>query len=235
MDNKYLIIGILGIVIVLLCCGIAFLLFAEHTEYITVHAVENGTAMEIPKDMVIKSNNSDSGIVVLENENTIVILFNSANKGLAQVMGFSDIKNPIFGSEFSGNVTINNPTVAGCSLNGECNAVYIGNNDTHDNIIVISKSKDIVNHIVNSIKWAAVSSDNANTNDDDANANDAADSKPSAYAYKSDGTPMYSQEEVSDYMLNKYGMVDYHVGENGYIDMDEPGYDDAGHKINKSK
>lgn len=56
-------------------------------------------------------------------------------------------------------------------------------------------------------------------------------SAPSAYAYKSDGTPMYSQAEVDSYMLNKYGMVDYHVGSNGYIDMDEPGYDDAGNRL----
>ena len=56
-------------------------------------------------------------------------------------------------------------------------------------------------------------------------------STPSAYAYKSDGTPMYSQAEVDNYMLNKYGMVNYHVGSNGYIDMDEPGFDDAGHWI----
>ena len=56
-------------------------------------------------------------------------------------------------------------------------------------------------------------------------------SEPTPYAYKSDGTPMYSQSEVSDYMLNKYGMVDYHVGSNGYIDMDEPGFDDAGNYI----
>lgn len=54
---------------------------------------------------------------------------------------------------------------------------------------------------------------------------------PSAYAYKSDGTPMYSQAEVDRYMANKYGLVDYHVGDNGYIDMDEPGYDDAGHWV----
>ena len=54
---------------------------------------------------------------------------------------------------------------------------------------------------------------------------------PSAYAYQSDGTPMYSQSEVDNYMLNKYGMVDYHVGSNGYIDMDEPGFDDAGHYV----
>lgn len=55
--------------------------------------------------------------------------------------------------------------------------------------------------------------------------------QPSVYAYKSDGTPMYSQAEVDNYMLNKYGMVNYHVGSNGYIDMDEPGYDDAGNPL----
>ena len=42
---------------------------------------------------------------------------------------------------------------------------------------------------------------------------------------------MYSQREVSEYMGNKYGMVEYHIGDNGYIDMDEPGFDDAGNKI----
>lgn len=56
-------------------------------------------------------------------------------------------------------------------------------------------------------------------------------STPSAYAYKSDGTPMYSQAEVDSYMYNKYGNVRYHVGSNGYMDMDQPGYDDAGHWI----
>ena len=56
-------------------------------------------------------------------------------------------------------------------------------------------------------------------------------SQPSAYAYKSDGTPMYSQAEVDQYMANKYGLVNYHVGSNGYIDMDEPGFDDAGNWV----
>lgn len=56
-------------------------------------------------------------------------------------------------------------------------------------------------------------------------------STPSAYAYKSDGTPMYSQAEVDRYMYNKYGYVNYHVGDNGYVDMDEPGFDDAGHWV----
>ena len=97
----------------------------------------------------------------------------------------------------------------------------IGNDETHDNIIVISKNKDIVDHIINSIKWGKKTDSTADTSS----------SQPSAYAYKSDGTPMYSEEEVQDYMLNKYGMVDYHIGSNGYIDMDEPGFDDAGNMI----
>ena len=56
-------------------------------------------------------------------------------------------------------------------------------------------------------------------------------STPSALAYKSDGTPMYSHSEVESYMSNKYGDVNYHIGSNGYIDMDEPGFDDAGHYV----
>ncbi len=65
----------------------------------------------------------------------------------------------------------------------------------------------------------------------EAQSSSSSSSTPSAYAYKSDGTPMYSQAEVDRYMLNKYGMVDYHIGSNGYVDMDEPGYDDAGHWV----
>lgn len=224
MDNKYLIIGIvLGAVIVLLSGGIAYTFLIDHTEYNTINLIENGTTIEIPNDMKMKSNNN--GISVLENDNTIIISFNSANKGVGEITAFADIKIPIFGASYSGNVTIKDPTVAGCSLSGECNAVLVSNNETHDNIIVISKNKDIVNHIINSIQWHAVSS-----NDDSSTATTSSQ-QPSAYAYKSDGTPMYSQAEVDRYMLNKYGMVDYHVGDNGYIDMDEPGYDDAGHRI----
>jgi len=56
-------------------------------------------------------------------------------------------------------------------------------------------------------------------------------SGPTPYAYKSDGTPMYSQAEVDNYMLNKYGMVDYHLNDNGYVNLDEPGFDDKGNYV----
>ena len=57
-------------------------------------------------------------------------------------------------------------------------------------------------------------------------------SAPTAYAYQSDGTPMYSQSEVDRYMSHKYGPgTNYHIGSNGYVDMDEPGFDNAGNWI----
>ena len=42
---------------------------------------------------------------------------------------------------------------------------------------------------------------------------------------------MCSHAEVDSYMLNKYGMVDYHLNDKGYINLDEPGYDDKGNYI----
>lgn len=50
-------------------------------------------------------------------------------------------------------------------------------------------------------------------------------------AYKSDGTPMYSQEEVSRYVKSKYGAVNYHIQSNGYIALDDPHYTADGRRI----
>ena len=224
MNKNYLIIGILAVVIIALCCAIGYVLLTPQTNYITTTIAESGTVMEIPDDMKVVSNNS--GITTLEDENTIVIVFNSQGKGISELMTYATVKNPIFGNNYNGNLSIDNPNIDGCSLDGKCNAVLIGNNQTHDNIIVISKNPDIVNHIINSIQWGNKTTATAESASDDSS--QSSTSEPSAYAYKSDGTPMYSQEEVDEYMANKYGLVDYHVKENGYIDMDEPGYDNAG-------
>ena len=51
------------------------------------------------------------------------------------------------------------------------------------------------------------------------------------YAYKSDGTPMYSKEEVDNYVQSKYGAVNYHIQDNGYVNLDDPGYTDDGAKV----
>ena len=53
------------------------------------------------------------------------------------------------------------------------------------------------------------------------------------YAYKSDGTPMYSKAEVDNYVQSKYGAVNYHIQDNGYVNIDDPGYTDDGAKVVK--
>ena len=54
---------------------------------------------------------------------------------------------------------------------------------------------------------------------------------PKVYAYKSDGTPMYSQQEVSNYVLSKYGAVNYHIQDNGYINLDDSRFTDDGARV----
>ena len=51
---------------------------------------------------------------------------------------------------------------------------------------------------------------------------------PKVFAYKSDGTPMYSQAEVDNYVQSKYGTSSYHIQDNGYINLDDSRYTDDG-------
>ena len=231
MKDKHIIIVLLSVILVIICCGIAYNLLAENTKYVSINIAESGTTLEIPDDMTIKSNDAESGITVLGNDNTIVVWFNSQDKSVSQILEFASVKNPIFGNEFDGNVTVSDPNLMGFSLNGQCNGVFISNNDTHDNIIVFSKSKDILDYIINSIDWGNKTVSNSDDAPSSSSSSESSSSQPSAYAYKSDGTPMYNEKEVQEYMGNKYGMVEYHIGDNGYIDMDEPGFDDAGHYV----
>ena len=57
--------------------------FVDQTEYVSTNIGESGTVLEMPDDMIIKSNNS--GITALENDNTIVIFFNSVNKRSSRI------------------------------------------------------------------------------------------------------------------------------------------------------
>jgi hypothetical protein len=179
---------------------------------------ESGTTIEVPDDMKLKSTNGDSGITVLENDNTIIVLFNSKDKGVGQIIGFSDIKNPIFGNEYQGDTTLKDPTVAGCHLDGECRAVYLGNNQTHDNILVISKNKDIVTHIINSIKWGLDAADNNTDNNDDSGSNTVSVNKNTSNNKK------YSQSDLDMARNDAYwqGYDDsYYDQQNDYYEDDD--------------
>ena len=52
------------------------------------------------------------------------------------------------------------------------------------------------------------------------------------YAYRSDGSPLYSYEETQRYIAQKYGpdMI-WHVQNNKYISLDTPGYTSDGKRL----
>lgn len=150
MDQKYIIIIIAA---VLLCGVAAYFLLADTTEYTRIELGENGTSIDVPKNMVTKSNYTALGVMVLKNDNTIVVSFNSAKNGLESLIDFDTVKKTLFKNDSERNITLKNPRIAGYTLQGEYTAVYASNNTTHDNIVVISKNKMIANHIIDSIQW----------------------------------------------------------------------------------
>ena len=57
-----------------------------------------------------------------------------------------------------------------------------------------------------------------------------------ALGYKSDGTPMYSYDEIDSYVQTKYGKGSgWHLQSNGYVDLDKAGYTNDGHKISSRR
>ncbi len=52
------------------------------------------------------------------------------------------------------------------------------------------------------------------------------------YAYRSDGSPLYSYQEAQNYITQKYGPgMTWHVQDNKYISLDTPGYTSDGRKL----
>ena len=95
--------------------------------------------------------------------------------------------------------------------------------ETGESVSVMGENQTLVNYIADHVKFNGKNANNTNNTTQN-------DNQKKALAYKSDGTPMYTQAEVDQYMLTKYGMVDYHIQDNGYISLDEPGYTSDGHR-----
>ena len=213
MNKKYIIIG-LSLLLVVLCGLIAFEMIS-HVEYEKL-VLPSGSTMEVPNDMKLVSDNS--GTYVYESDECVVVVFNSEGKSLADALVFADDKVEIFGNDFERNTTVTDIHAYGCNLKGDYYAYYKANNETSDNVIVFAKNKEVGDYIINSIIYASNVNNESNA---ESTTVDEPTQEPSAYAYKSDGTPMYSQQEVNDYMAEKYGLCDYDIQDNGYIDIKE--------------
>ena len=114
MEKNYLIaIGIIAAV--LICGGLAYTMLGDG-QYHSITLAGSGTTLEVPDNMVVKTNDTNFGFLVLQNDNTLVISFNSANNVLSNLIGPVDIEKTIFGNDTDRNITVTDPSFAGYTL-----------------------------------------------------------------------------------------------------------------------
>ena len=94
-------------------------------------------------------------------------------------------------------------------------------------VIQLQESKQVKPVVNNTTNNTPVNTTVEHINEDEKSSSN----ENAVVAYKSDGTPMYSQAEVSKYVKSKYGAVDYHIQSNGYIALDDPHYTTDGRRI----
>ena len=98
------------------------------------------------------------------------------------------------------------------------------NYDTQETVHIQGEDKELVDRVADSVVFSGGAGNKSSNDNSQSNNN-----QKQVLAYKSDGTPMYSQSEVDNYLSNKYGgQVNYHIQDNGYINLDEAGYTDDG-------
>ena len=90
----------------------------------------------------------------------------------------------------------------------------------------VNESNKPVNNKTNNVS--------SNINVDHVTSGDVQQQEPQreVYAYRSDGSPLYSYDEAYRYIAQKYGpdMI-WHVQDNKYISLDTPGYTSDGKKV----
>ena len=195
------IVIILLIVIVILAAAIGFVLFSQAT-------AKNSTVVKITSDA--KQNEGGKLSVKLTDLSDNPIEKEIVNVKITNKNG-EVVVDDVVKTDANGNAKLDLDLKKGkydVNVTFEGNDKYASDNDTQKLTI---KEKEVATA--------------------ESQSSSSSQSQPSVYAYRSDGSPMYSQAEVDQYMYNKYGMVNYHIKSNGYIDMDEPGFDDKGNWV----
>lgn len=238
MENKNIIlIGILIILIIFLSSMIIFTLNNNNTTYERIEITPNGTSIEIPtNNATYVGELNNTGTKLWKFQQGTIMTFNSNEAvnarglyGLGGAMGVKETKDMIL-NHFEKRETIDGFTVYTLDADkldikgrDTIYCIETGNDTTHDNIIIATDNKDITLHIAKSIQYKTSNSTNNIKDSSDYTENSNSSNSPSVYAYKSDGTPMYSKTEADNYMLKKYGTDDYKRQSNGYIDPDSVG------------
>lgn len=162
MEKNHIII-ILAIFIIITAAGIGFTLFShKNIEYKTIN-LSNGTTIEVPISDDATFTKDDVGLKTYFSKSfkTVVTSFNSEEDwDLAGGIAFAGLRDSLI-SQANILETYNGYTIKETDVNNTHYYVtVVGNNNTHDNILILSSDLDILKHILGSIHFGTPVSKN---------------------------------------------------------------------------
>lgn len=161
--NKKRIIGILIILIVIVAAVGLYIFYNNDVEYNNVQ-LSDTCSIEMPVSNNITNKTIENMTALNDTEHKVSILYyNSYDSGLAESVAKAVVYDTYFESYKTGAIDItqnesqyvnkaNNDSIW---YNKEDNyyMASVGNSTTHDNLLVISENKDIIEHILGSIRY----------------------------------------------------------------------------------
>lgn len=212
MDRKNIIIIVLSVILIAAVCVMAYMFFFnEHYETVQVSST---ASLEMPVGNGIKSEYlNKSSIYVIYNGHTGVkekiISYNSNNQSLSDAMAYAMLRTAYCGETQN--------KIVEQDINGtHYYSIATGNNNTHDNIIITSTSKEKTQKMYDSIKYnqtnnTAVNNTAKHINNDTTNQTNnnqqssqvkeesteksVSDNNPNYIKKDSNGNPTYTQAE----------------------------------------
>ena len=207
LDGKKIIIGILIVVVIILLAGLIYTAFYQNGDQQQVRIND----LNIEQDQL--------GLYKLKGHITPLKDFDYLEARIV----FYDEHNTVVGQSLAWNMV--NPTKdttidVGSGPGGICSGIpKYAVVSFYDN----AAAKDAIANFTVYLN----ATNKTDSNDTSSDTSSSSSDSPSVYAYKSDGTPMYSKTEADNYMLNKYGTDDYERQSNGYIDPSSVGGRDS--------
>ena len=244
---------IIGAIIIVVICAITayFLVFNnQQLEYTTLQ-VSNTCSLQVPVSNDVENATDSYGIVYYQDKehNLNITSFNSqegvALSGGIQMASLRDSQ------QLNCQVVVENGTSIYFNKDTGIYTIFIGNNNTHDNILISTPDKDLLLTIVNSVNYGgdvqdnntteslsvnSVSSSTSNNAKDSSSSTISSDSSTqssnedsSSSSESSDGYEYSSQYEQDVKVVND-GIVDR---ENNYLVQERNGhsYDSEGYQI----
>ena len=155
--DKVIIIALIAIIAVLAISIGYVMLLQSNIEYETIN-LSNGTTIEVPKADDATWTKDENGIrtYTCQSKHTVLTSFNSEEDfSLIGAGGFA-IARDILLNGSTDVENYNNYQIKENTVNGTHYYIsYIGNNETHDNIIIGSENLDILKHMLDSLVLGA--------------------------------------------------------------------------------